>query len=330
MANVLSCFFPTTLVLVDDDPTFLADMSVILRSWNVTLRKFLDPYEALDYINGICTLNKLDCFDLIREGEGTSDWKSILFNINKLHQQIYNIDRFCQISTVIADHSMCGMNGVKLCSLIDDKNIQKILLTGFADEKAAINAFNGGHINRFIKKEADDLEGEINDSVKRSINRYFDSYSGDLARHLSIYDKTHLKDPIFANFFFNTCLSNDFIEYYMLDGFGSYIFLTAQGQSNLLSVLTEHESEKIVKIGIESGEIATSVLEILQSREYMLVSHNRNGQLPPISEWEKHIMPARRLEGYQTYYFALTDHKPLDIDFENIKSFESFQKVIQL
>jgi hypothetical protein len=58
----------------------------------------------------------------------------------------------------------------------------------------------------------------------------------------------------------------------------------------------------------------------------MLVYHSRTGSLPPIAEWDKHIRVARKLSGYQTYYFSLTDSKPLDVDFEKVKSFEFFKK----
>jgi hypothetical protein len=84
--------------------------------------------------------------------------------------------------------------------------------------------------------------------------------------------------------------------------------------------------EKIVSVGFESGEIAPDVGEILRSREYMLVSHRRTGELPPVSEWAKYVQPARKLEGYRTYYFSLTDSQYLDLDFKDVKSFELFQK----
>ncbi|MDR2766350.1 MAG: hypothetical protein LBB63_02705 [Holosporaceae bacterium] len=327
MTNVLSCFFPTTVVLVDDDLMFLDSLLESMKMDNVVFRKFSNPYDALEFINGTCSVNRLDCTDLIRSGEeeSTSSWKSTLLNINWLHQKIYSTERFRCISTIIADYSMSDMNGVELCAAVEDKNIQKNLLTGVADEKNAIDAFNVGHIDRFIKKGIEDLGKQVIDGIKKSMYQYFSIFTECLSHHIAANDRTRFKDPVFASFFSNICMSKNYVEYYMLDSFGSYLFMNAKGQTSLLSVLTESEIERIIDIGIESGEIAADVLELLRTREYMLVYHSRDGSLPPIAEWSMYVRPARKLEGYQTYYFSLTDSKPLDIDFNRIKGFEAFQ-----
>ncbi|MDR0753227.1 MAG: hypothetical protein LBE95_00975 [Holosporaceae bacterium] len=326
MSSVLSCFFPTTVVLVDDNISFLNSLSEIITMPNVILKKFTSSARALDFINEIANANRLDYADLIKEGEeNTSDWKSVLLNINCLHREIYSYGRFSRISTVVADHSIPEMTGVEMCSNIDDPNVQKILLTGMPDEKIAIDAFNRGYINKYVKKESG-LETMVVDSINKSIHQYFRTHTDDVFRYLSIYDRTHLKDPVYANFFAGICAKKNYVEYYMLDVFGGYLFLTASGDPSLLSVLTEHEMERLIEIGIESGEISTKVLKGLESREYMLVSHNCTGQLPPISEWERYIRPASRLEGYQTYYFSFAGPEALDLDFCKIKSFEQFKK----
>ncbi|MDR2645734.1 MAG: hypothetical protein LBC04_00940 [Holosporaceae bacterium] len=326
MSGVLSCFFPTTVVLVDDNVSFLNSLSEIIAMPDVIFKKFTNPIKALDFINEMTNINRLDYADLTKVGEeNTSDWKSVLLNINCLHREIYSHARFSRISAVVADYSIPEMTGVEMCSNINDPNIQKILLTGIPDEKMAIDAFNGGYINRYVKK-GDDLGTAVVDSINKSIYQYFRIHTDDVFRYLSIYDRTHLKDPVYANFFTGICAKKNHVEYYMLDGFGGYLFLTASGEPSLLSVLTEHEMERLIEIGIESGEISANVLRGLESREYMLVSHNCAGQLPPISEWEHHIRPALRLEGYQTYYFSLAGPEALDLDFGKIKSFNQFKK----
>jgi CheY-like chemotaxis protein len=304
----------------------LDSLEEIIAVPNVAIKKFTDSFKALEYINRVCSVNRLDCCDLTKSGEEeTSDWKSILVNISCLHREIYSPDRFSRISVVVSDYSMPGMmDGVSFCSSIKDKNIQKILLTGAADERIAIDAFNNGYINRFLRKGVYSRENDIADNIDKSIYRYFKAHTDDISKHLMICDKTHLKDPVFANFFFNICLSKTYVEYYMLDTFGSYLFLNARGQPSLLSVLTECEMERIVDIGIESGEVSSDIIEGLKSREYMLVSHSRSGQLPPINEWECYLKPARRLDGYQTYYFSFAGSEALDLEFNEIETFDRF------
>lgn len=327
MNGILSCFFPTTVVAIDDNVNFLDSLKDTLEGSHVTVKCFSDPIEALNFINESSVSNSLTFSDLTVSGdETTSDWQSILLNINRVHSQIYEESRFTKISTVFVDYSMPGIDGVELCSKILDQNIQRILLTGVADEKVAIDAFNNGYINRYTRKSSPNIVEDIEQSVKRAVHQYFSAYTADLMRCLSVKELSNLKDPILTNFFYGTCLNRDYIEYYMLDTFGSYLFLREDGHASLLSMMPDSEMERIIEIGVDSEEISAEVLRGLRSREYMLVLHSRTGALPPISQWDKYLRPARRLEGYQTYYFAFAESDMLDLDFEKIKSFSQFKK----
>lgn len=324
MGSILSCFFPTTVVLVDDDPGFLSFLKMSLADTPFVYRSFLDVSEALKFINDSSRENRLDYSSLVRSGEeGTSEWKSVLLNLNGLHTEIYSSSRFCKISTVISDYQMPNMNGVKFCSKILDKGIQRILLTGLAEDRIGIDAFNAGYISRFSRKN---LSFDIVDFVNRSAHRYFDIYTDYILQHASFGELSHLKDPVFSEFFSKIYKQGDFIEYYMLDSFGSYLMMKANGQRQMLSVLTEIEVTRLLDVAIESGEIDSDTLNKLQSRKYMLVYHNRNGSLPPVAEWGKFLRPARVVEGYQTYYYSMSDNDKADLDEDEIISFDSFRK----
>jgi hypothetical protein len=218
---------------------------------------------------------------------------------------------------------MPNMNGVKFCSKILDKGIQRILLTGLAEDRIGIDAFNAGYISRFSRKN---LSFDIVDFVNRSAHRYFDIYTDYILQHASFGELSHLKDPVFSEFFSKIYKQGDFIEYYMLDSFGSYLMMKANGQRQMLSVLTEIEVTRLLDVAIESGEIDSDTLNKLQSRKYMLVYHNRNGSLPPVAEWGKFLRPARVVEGYQTYYYSMSDNDKADLDEDEIISFDSFRK----
>ncbi len=327
MNGILSCYFPTTVVAIDDNVNFLDSLKDILGSKNITVKGFTDPFAGLDFINENSVNNSLAFSDLTMSGdEATSDWQSILLNVNRVHSQIYDENRFSKISAVIVDYSMPGIDGVELCSKISDPNIQRILLTGVADENVAIDAFNNGYINRFARKSSSNIVSDVLQSVNWAVHQYFSAYTSDLMKCLPSKEMNNLRDPIFANFFYGTCLNRSYIEYYMLDTFGSYLFLREDGRANLLSMMPESEIDRIIEIGVDSGEISDEVLVGLKSHEYMLVLHSRTGTLPPISSWDKYLRPARRLEGYQTYCFTFAESNMLDLDFDQIKSFSQFKK----
>ncbi|MDR3151661.1 MAG: hypothetical protein LBT67_02285 [Holosporaceae bacterium] len=331
MNNVLGCFFPTTVVLVDDNRLFAESIKSAIGIDNLVFKVFDDPLKAVDYINEVSSTNRLDSADFIIDGEeSTSDWKSILLNINYLHRQIYDDSRFSIISTIVADYCMPGITGIELCDKINDKNIQRILLTGIADEKIAINAFNEGVICKFVKKGDPGFEEKVRDSILKSVHNYFHIYTNGVSKYLSMSERSHLNDPVFANFFFRKCCRSEMQEYYMLDTFGSYLLMDNRGVTSAFTVLTEREMDRLIDVGTESGEISDDVLGKLQSRKYMLSSHSRTGLLPPISEWHKYLREAERLDGYQTYYVDMTGGEILDLDFGEIKSFDGFRKKHQL
>ena len=232
MNGILSCYFPTTVVAIDDNVNFLDSLKDILGSKNITVKGFTDPFAGLDFINENSVNNSLAFSDLTMSGdEATSDWQSILLNVNRVHSQIYDENRFAKISAVIVDYSMPGIDGVELCSKISDSNIQRILLTGVADENVAIDAFNNGYINRFARKSSSNIVSDVIQSVNWAIHQYFSAYTSDLMKYLPAKEMNNLRDPIFANFFYGTCLNRSYIEYYMLDTFGSYLFLREDGRA---------------------------------------------------------------------------------------------------
>lgn len=324
MSNVLSCFFPTTVVLVDDDPAFLRFLRMNLENAPFVCKTFSDSYEALNFINEFGQTNRLDCSNLIKNGEeGTSEYKSILLDISGLHSEIYSPMRFNKISAVISDYRMPNMNGVEFCSKIVDKSIQRILLTGLAEDRVGIEAFNAGYISRFSRKN---LSLDLLDIANRSARKFFSIYTDYVLQYASFGELGHLRDPVFSDFFHRIYKQGNFVEYYMLDPFGTYILMTSTGDIKLLNVLTEVELARLVDVAIASGEIDEESLNKLQSRKYMLVYHNRNGSLPPVAEWKKFLQPAGVLEGSQTYYYAISGDEIADINKSEIISFDTFQE----
>ena len=58
------------------------------------------------------------------------EWQHVMLDVNvyDLMKEVYNPRRFDQVSTVIVDFAMPGINGLEFCEKITDPSIQKILL----------------------------------------------------------------------------------------------------------------------------------------------------------------------------------------------------------
>jgi two-component system probable response regulator PhcQ len=67
------------------------------------------------------------------------------------------------VDLIIADHLMPGMTGLELFRIVHRRwpDTIRIILTGHADQQAAIEAINRGEIYRFLTKPWDDTELKI-------------------------------------------------------------------------------------------------------------------------------------------------------------------------
>ena len=150
MTNItLSPYFhPTTVCFVDDNESFLNSLDLELPTdW--AYRTFVDPVEALAFLNETPPRVPLAerCFSA---DEGNHS--VIHVDLNLIEQEINYCERFRRISVVIVDYSMPSINGLDFCAQLIDPHIRKVMLTGVADEKIAVQAFNAGLIHRFIPK----------------------------------------------------------------------------------------------------------------------------------------------------------------------------------
>ncbi len=324
MDSLLGCFFPSTVVGVDDDVNFLRSLEEILKDCSVTFKGFSDPLVALEYVNEGCN-KELDFSKLIRTTPYHDYDTPVVFDFSRLYSEVFNPDRFSIISAILLDYSMPGLDGINFSRKVNNPSIRKTFLTGVGDDKVAISSFNNGYIHRFLKKNSVNLPEEVKKAVRHSINGYFSDYTRNLISFLPRNKKIALKDPVFANFFHNECLDRSYVEYYLLNTSGSYLFLTAEGHISLLSVLTESNIESLIDFGINSGEISDEVLNSLQSRNYILSWHDTTNEILSVSRWGEYLRPARRLDGYQTYYFSFEENPKLDIDFSQVRSFMRYR-----
>ena len=102
------------------------------------------------------------------------------------------------VSVIVSDNIMPGMNGIDF--LMWTKTVSpdsvRILMTGYADLRAAIEAINRGEIFRFVTKPWDDME--LRRTVLDSIDKYkvvSSLKSADEAKLLSLAQTIELKDP---------------------------------------------------------------------------------------------------------------------------------------
>lgn len=327
MNTIPLCMFPTKVLLIDDDVLSLKRLDVNLDNSRFTYQIFNDPDKALKFLNND---HKLDSFAkrLIRQPD-EDQWQHAKLDVNvyDLMKEIYNPQRFESISTVVVDFSMPGMNGLEVCEKITDPSIQKILLTGEADEYLAIQAFNKGLIHQYIKKQDPNVLKAINQALAHSQHAYFSKVS-QLMYDVATFSRTPtcLRDPVFINFFKNLLQEKNITEYYLFEITGNFLLLDEDQNAYGLFTYNKDQLTMWHEDLPESDTAPEHLLADLKNHKKMICFHNKESiSIPPGKEWPNYSYPLNVLEGgIETYYYAFADNM-LDIETNEISTFDNFK-----
>lgn len=159
---------PGTLVLLDDDPDYLDALAIVLPlEWHV--RMFIRPTRCVYHMHREPRLWEQDRWqqqtmvDLWRQG------KPLIPQI--LQYWASTPERYALTHTCVVDFAMPGMDGLQVLSELVNWPGGRILLTGQADERVAVGAFNRGLIDQYIPKQAADVAQQLVQAIARLYNR---------------------------------------------------------------------------------------------------------------------------------------------------------------
>lgn len=332
MNTIPLCMFPTKVLLVDDDVLSLKKLDVNLDNTRFTYQTFNDPHKALKFLNDD---NKLESFAKRLISQPDEDqWQHAKLDVNiyDLMKEIYNPRRFESISTVVVDFAMPGMSGLEFCEKIADPSIQKILLTGEADEYMAIQAFNRGIIHQYIKKQDPNVLTALNQALLCAQRTYFAKVSQIMYDVATFSARpTCLRDPVFITFFENLLREKNITEYYLFEITGNFLLLDEESNAYGFFTYNKDQLNMWHEDLAESDTVPAHLLNDLKSRKKMICFHDKKSiSIPPGKEWPKYSYPLQVLEGgIETYYYVFADNM-LDIEADKISTFDNFKNRYQL
>lgn len=322
MIKTIPCYFlPSRVILIDDDEKILKNILPCLDRHTASYQTFQNPFKALDHIN--TTQQPLLFSQQLIEPAGSDSWQHVRlnFNIYDLYKEIYNPCRFNQISTVIVDYHMPGLNGLECCMKINNPAIQRILLTGDEDEHIAIDAFNQGIIQAYIKKHDLQVIDKLRKAITEAQLAYFQKVS-DFITKAATFDPstTALTDPTFISFFFELIKTHQLVEYYLHEITGTFLFLNNQGKVSSLFTFLQDQCDVMASF----HEDKDPLFEELRTYKKILCFHSqKTTEIPHPSTWHSYVRPAQLLQGNQPYYYAYAN-QGFDVDTRKILSFQAY------
>jgi CheY-like chemotaxis protein len=303
------CRYPTLTVLVDDSASFIANLEFQMNP-AIAVKSFQDAHEALKWIQ----LRSSGCKDSdlpIRVGYdgGTLslDRRTIALDIDHIYRTVMDPWRFYLPAVVVVDYAMPQMNGLDFCRALSGLPCKKILFTGAADEMVAVNAFNRGLIDRYLKKSDPNALDQLEVEIAALEREYFIERFGTV-KDLLIRDSfSFLSDEVFAGLVDDLMKQHGFIEHFLFSNPPGVLFFDAAGKPTLMVVET--------KIGLVSHleaaqdfNASDDLRTALKEERIVPFFWKSGGLYTELSEdWSQYCQPAQVCSGREEYYWALFD-----------------------
>lgn len=322
-----TCYFPSTVLLVDDSRDFLLNFTLQLEE-GIAYKLYNSPYAALKEIHNTHQPEPVNQ-RVLTEYLDTSGCPISNYTVNvdlaAIHSEVYNPRRFREVAVVVVDYAMPGMDGLEFCRKMENSPVKRILLTGRADEKTAVRAFNDGIIDLYIQKQNPEIMSTINESIRDMQFRYFQHMSDIVIRMLSVRSPNCLQDPVFIENFDRICKENNIVEYYLTENSGSFLMLDADANIFCLVVKSEQDLKLHYEMALDN-RAPQAILDQLQKGEK--IPYFWNAEKYYQSEWDDwstYLYPAKIMEGKQRYYYSFVK-TPLSIDIQTdkIASFHTY------
>ena len=291
--NVPPYQFPTTTLFLDDNHDFLLNF-VLQLDEDVAYRLFESPTATLEYIN-----NKSSEIDLWKQTKEPHP------QLTSFHEPMYNMNRFSEVSILIVDYAMPEMDGLALCRQIAHTPIKKILLTGKADEKLAISAFNEGLIQRYVNKSDFNAAEQITNAIRELQFDYFQSISDIVMRRGWFTPPLCLNNAAFAEMFYLFCRNKHIVEFYLIDLSGSFILLNEDRKPYFLLVKSKDEMALLAKKAAASGLNQTIITALYEGKKIPGTTSLNN------DNWYQSLLSAKTIESHGfVYHYAVTESLP--------------------
>ncbi|MDP3705671.1 MAG: hypothetical protein Q8R24_07135 [Legionellaceae bacterium] len=331
------CYRPMTVMLVDDDPDFLKQLSHQL-SEQLPVITFTDPDKAIQYFEH----QNVGLFKKWLSGKSINTTKLI----HDTRKDIYNVNRFKDIIVSVLDYDMPNKTGFEVMKMMGEPILGEmsfhsyVLLTGkrFSEFDRKLTTMSEG--KNFISKWDPNRVDQLLNCIDEKSAHAFQLMSYAVARELSKdpTEKTSfLFDGNFQPVLNNHIQKHNIRELYLYDKQGSYLFLDEN--ANLSWFFVRSDLGMINSIQLAKQYHAPKwVIDAIQSKEQLLSLYEKEDfECLKTIEWKNYLLPTTvfksddrfmkffNLEPHSNYYYAFTDSfVGHDIDQKKILSYRNY------
>lgn len=305
-------YHSTTIAIIDDNADFLTNFSLQLDE-QLAYTLHPSPVDGLEFLNNIKPNNNISQQLISTHTDFVEDEfidNVVVLRTSGIISELSNAERFRENSVVIVDYDMPQMNGIEFCKLLNNKNMKKILLTGVADEKVAVQAFNDNVIDKFIKKSDMDAVDHINEYIKGFQQDYFKTKTSLIKSTLNVEFYGFMIQPAFIDLFNKLIKEHKVREYYLTNNPSGYLMITANDKILHLIIQSDLEIKSHAEI-VSDQEGPEELIEKLKSKRFIANFWQSKGYYSTeLEDWHNSLYPATALASIPRYYYTLVESPP--------------------
>jgi len=197
---------------------------------------------------------------------------------------------------------MPGLNGIQVAEKIKNPLVQKILLTGEADEKIAVDAFNRGVIDKYIKKSSMEFIDMLQESIFKHSFHFFSTLSKEWVQYILRDNENNelFKKKDFQEFLLSVFGKNNISEYYMVDP--NTIFLTIKNDGSSGSIFFKTEEQMYGDVYELEDRCTKAEYLALKEGSLMFCYRLNDGERYP-KDINPYLFPATKINCDETTFF---------------------------
>jgi len=298
MYNHEALYFTSTIILVDDDPSFLKVLSGRL-SEKFIVKAFSHPHEAIAYLKGIQKL--VDTISPSAVVDEELEYGERYLSITKMNVLAENKTKQEMPTVVISDYTMPEMNGIEFFEKISEMPVMKILLTGNADLDLALYAFNRNIVNKFLVKNSPKILSDVEESIIACQHDFFRKCSYPILNNLNIPDDSLLRQRNRGAELEKMMKDHHVVEYYLIDNIGSYLLITQTGERIYFICMVDRQFSEYAEVAVTS-RAPVEIINGLNERTHAPVFLSEDDYKLSTKDWASIVRPFERKNGY---YFCV-------------------------
>lgn len=244
--------YPVAALLVDDDPALLSGLSAGL-SRERKVFSAASGERALDCYRRAAA-PRPSFLRRSRDQTGLTEHR-VVVDVTGIASLMDHEERHAEIGLLVVDYKMPGLNGVELCESLRHEPCRRILLTGVADERVAVKAFNSGLIHQYVRKDHDTLD-RLGALMRREQLQYFRAVSQTLSEGLRDRLGAFEQVPAVCDALLTLIAQYDVVEYYLATEPNGLLTRDRAGKRRRVLVQSEPERRSALEILGASGHEA--------------------------------------------------------------------------